>query len=246
MPAQTRIMSRRHVVELASGIAIAVIGAVVMVAALMCLLTAREINRTSNLEAQLTSRQEGTAESACGPRPQVNYWTPYHTKARYQAYNYCLAHLLARPNFLSSFFTLVPMVIVLVLVAVTWFRTKTSLPSSAIEQSRACARVGDNEEHIHYEFGPSAAETQDEDSVLPLEEVRYDMKMNEDDVRVRLHLQVDQCDCQGECVPSTEDMALLHARYFSQIPANSESAQDIKEAITNITKKFFTEKGMSL
>ncbi|KAK4293748.1 hypothetical protein Pmani_033578 [Petrolisthes manimaculis] len=238
-------MSRRQLVELVSVFAVVVIGVVVMAGSLMCLLTAREINRTSNLEAQLTSQQEGKVEAACGPRPQVNYWTPYHTKARYQAYNYCLAHQLARPTFFSSIFTLVPTLLVILLVTtLLYFKIK------AMEYAKACARVCGSEigEHIRYEFGPSAADAQMENSCVPREEMMYDMKMNEDEVRVRLHLQVEKCgnDCNGKCVPSKEDMALLHARYFTQIPPNSENVQEIKQAITNITKNFFIENGMSL
>lgn len=71
--------------------------------------------------------------------------------------------------------------------------------------------------------------------------MRFDLGTDEEDVRVNLHLEVDQCGCQGECIPTKDDMALLHSRYAEQLPSTSKSFDDVRQAITDITKNFFTE-----
>lgn len=130
--------------ELAGGLAVSAIGALVMVIALMGLLTSRNFIRSGNLEAQLISQHGSLEESICGPRPEVSFWAPYHTNVRLQAYNACLALYMARPTLLRSFFyTFAPMFIAIIAVAVIWLerlRPKAQ-PSPEDEFVRAWARV---------------------------------------------------------------------------------------------------------
>lgn len=83
------------------------------------------------------------------------------------------------------------------------------------------------------------------------EELCYEIGSRSDegeDVLVNLELQVNECECGGECVPGPHDLCRFHSLLNTQVPhtfpSEAQGKEEIRHVAREVTKRFFADMGM--